>query len=84
VSNRCSLLNAAEGSVKIFVDPRFGNHRILTVTEDYQMRVDSILSANPYQSNQGNNRLFSFANLYKKWAAGGDTTVFNGLGLKQE
>ena len=79
LSNRCSLLNVAEGSVKVFIESRFGNHKMLTVTDDYQLRVDSVLSANPYQSCQGSNRVFSFANLYKKWAAGGDTTVFHGL-----
>ena len=44
------------------------SHRILTtVTADYQLAEDSLLSANPYEANRLNNRVFSFAHIYKKW-----------------
>ncbi|MHA4808929.1 ligand-binding sensor domain-containing protein [Flavitalea flava] len=70
LSNRCFLIGLAEGSGKILIEPLFGSHRILTVTADYQLEEDSLLSANPYQSNRLNNRIFSFTNIYKKWGGG--------------
>jgi signal transduction histidine kinase len=78
LTNRCSFIGLAEKSGKILIEPVFGSHRVLTVTEDYQLQEEKALSANPYQSFVGNNYIFSYANLQKKWAAG-DTGAFGGL-----
>ncbi|HWK04209.1 MAG TPA: ATP-binding protein [Puia sp.] len=78
-SNRCSLINLAEGSGQILFETWFGSHRILTVTADYQLKEDSVLSANPHQHNRSDNRLFSFARIYKKWAGGPSPSPFKEL-----
>ncbi len=67
LSNRCFLFGLAEGSGKVLIEQMSGTYRILTVTADYQLAIDSLLSANPYKANRLNNRIFSFANIYKKW-----------------
>jgi len=77
-SNRFSLISLAEEPGKIRIESLFASHRILTVTDDYQLQVDTVLSTNPYESHLPNNHLFSFTNLYKK-AAAGDTAAFGGL-----
>lgn len=74
-SNRCALISSVKG--KIVVEPDFASHHFLTVTDNYQIKEDSALSANPYQCNRWNNCLFSYAALFKKW--GGDSTTFKGL-----
>jgi signal transduction histidine kinase len=74
-TNRCFLVNTEKG--KILLEPGFATHRILTVTADYRLKEDSLLSANPYQTNRWNNCIFSYANIYKKW--GLDHAVFKGL-----
>jgi len=78
-SNRCSLINLAEGSGKIFMETWFGSNRILTVTADYRLAIDSLLSANPYQYNRSDDHLFSYARIYKKWAAGSAASPFKSL-----
>jgi len=67
LSNRCFLFGLAEGSGKVLIQQVADSHRILTVTADYQLEEDSLLSSDPYQANRLNNRIFSFANIYKKW-----------------
>lgn len=78
LSDRCALSFPQESSGKLLIEPIFATHRILTLTEDYQFKEDSALSANPYQSHSRNNHVFSFSNLYRKWAAH-DTAAFGGL-----
>jgi signal transduction histidine kinase len=84
LSNRCYLISLAEGSGKILFETWFGSHRILTLTEDYQLKEDSVLSANPHQHNRSDNRLFSFAGIYKKWAGGSEPSPFRELLSKLE
>ena len=73
--NRCVIVNAVKG--KIIMEPSFASHRILTVTTDYQLKEDRMLSANPYQCNRSNNCIFYYDHIYKKW--GHDSTAFKGL-----
>ncbi len=74
-TNRCFLVNAAKG--QIILEPSFASHRILTVTADYRIKADSLLSANRYQCNRWSNCIFYYDNIYKKW--GHDSTAFRGL-----
>lgn len=76
-TNRCSLIGRERSSGDIVVEPAFSMHRYLRVTHDYQLRVDTTLSANPYQWHFRGYGIFTFAKLYKKW--GRDTTAFGGL-----
>jgi len=78
-SNRCSLISLEEGTGRILFETWFGSHRILTVTHDYQLKEDSVLSANPYQHNRSDGRLFSYARIYEKWAAGSKLSPFREL-----
>ncbi|MBN9380223.1 MAG: hypothetical protein J0H74_05630 [Chitinophagaceae bacterium] len=78
LSNRCFLLGLAEGSGKVLIE-QATPYRILTVTADYQLAEDSLLSANPYQVNRLNNRIFSFANIYKKWGGAAGPAAFKRL-----
>ena len=78
-SNRCSLISMAEEPGKMLFETWFGSHRILTVTADYQLQEDSILSANPHQHFRSDNRLFSFARIYKRWADGAEPSPFREL-----
>lgn len=66
-----------EGSKELRFEPVFASHQLLTLTADYQLKKDSLLSANPYQTNRWNNCIFSYANIHKKW--GHDSTAFKGL-----
>ncbi|HLZ88352.1 MAG TPA: two-component regulator propeller domain-containing protein, partial [Puia sp.] len=77
LSNRCAGISLERSSGRIILEPEFSNHHILTVTDNYQLEVDSALS-NPWQMNLRDNNQFSFAHLYKKWAAG-NTSAFGGL-----
>lgn len=74
-TNRCFLVNPEKGH--ILIEPGFASHRILTVTDDYQLKVDSLLTASPYQCNRWNNSIFYYDHIFKKWH--GDSTVFDGL-----
>lgn len=74
-TNRCYWVSSVKGN--ILISPGYSSHRILTVTNDYQLKADSLLSANPYQCNLWNNCTFYFDHIFKKWH--GDSTVFNGL-----
>ena len=74
-ANRCSLVKSVKG--KILMVPGFSSHRILTVTDDYQLKADSLLSANPYQCNSWSNCIFYYDHLFQEW--GRDSTAFNGL-----
>ncbi|OQP65265.1 hypothetical protein A3860_16475 [Niastella vici] len=74
-TNRCALVKSRKG--KILIEPGYSYHHILTVTNDYQIKDDSILSANPYQVNRWSCCLFYYDNIFKKW--GRDSTAFKGL-----
>ena len=74
-TNRCSLIRSIKG--RLLLEPRFSSHQILTITADYQLKADSLLSANPYQSNLWNNCIFYYDNIYKKRA--GDSVALKGL-----
>lgn len=74
-TNRCFLVNEVKG--KIILGPGFSSHRMLTVTDDYRLQEDSLLSANPYQCNRWSNCLFYYDHIFKKW--GHDSTAFKGL-----
>ncbi|THU30787.1 hypothetical protein FAM09_29750 [Niastella caeni] len=74
-TNRCCLVNAVKG--KIIMVPGFSSSQVLTVTADYCLKADSLLSANPYQCNHWNNCTFYYDHIYKKW--GRDSTAFKGL-----
>ena len=73
-SNRCAIINQSQASRKIFIQ----SLGILTVTEDYQLKQDTLISSNPYRSIISGSHIFSFSTLYKKWAAR-DSGVFGGL-----
>ena len=79
LTNRCFLYGLAEGSGKVLIQQVAAAHRILTVTADYQLEEDSLLSANPYEANRLNNRIFSFANIYKKWGGAAGPPAFKRL-----
>jgi signal transduction histidine kinase len=74
-NNRCNLVHSIKG--KLLLEPDFGSHRILTVTADYRIKEDSLLSARPYQTHLHNNCIFYYDHIYKKW--GGDSAAFKGL-----
>lgn len=74
-SNRCYMVSSVKG--KIQISPGFSSRRFLTVTNDYQLRADSLLSVNPYQCSRWNNCTFYYDHIIKKWH--NDSTVFNGL-----
>ncbi len=74
-TNRCYMVSSVKG--KILIGPGFSSHRMLTVTDDYRLKPDSLLSANPYQCSRWNNCTFYYDHIFKKWH--GDSTVFNGL-----
>ena len=78
-TNRCFMYGLAEESGKIIIHQVTASHRILTVTADYQLEEDSLLSANPYEANRLNNRVFSFANIYKKWGGAAGPAGFRRL-----
>ena len=83
LTNRCFLYGLAERSGKVLIQQVAANRRMLTVTADYRLAEDSLLSADPYEANRLNNRIFSFAHIYQKWggAAGpaGYTRLLKGL-----
>ncbi|MES1250170.1 MAG: hypothetical protein ABUL46_05765, partial [Chitinophaga rupis] len=79
LTNRCFLYGLAEGSGKVNILQAAGTHRMLTVTADYQLEEDSLLSTNPYEANRLNNRVFSFANIYKKWGDEASPAAFKRL-----
>jgi|GEM_PF-494856 len=76
-TDRCSVIGWTKPSGTIFIKPTFDVHRYLKVTDDYQLKEDSTLVANPYLC-FGNPHIFSYAQLYRKWAAH-DTAAFGGL-----
>lgn len=79
LTNRCFLFGLAEGSGKMLIEQVAGPNRILKVTADYHLAVDSSLSANPYEARRLNNRIFSFANIYKKNTGPAAPAVFKRL-----
>ena len=79
LTNRCFLYGLAEGSGKVLIQQVAATHRILTVTADYRLEEDSLLSANPYEANRLNNQIFSFANIYKKWGGAAGPAAFKRL-----
>src|SRR6185312_13723568 len=76
-TDRTTLLSRTKTPGELVFQPSFGVNRYLKVTDDYRLREDSILSANPYQCCR-NKHVFSYARLYRKWASR-DTGVFDGL-----
>lgn len=64
---RCNLVRARKG--KILIEPTYGSHRLLTVTDDYQLKADSRIAATPYQVNRWGCHLFYYNNIFKKWGA---------------
>ncbi|GGA90261.1 hypothetical protein GCM10011511_11890 [Puia dinghuensis] len=80
-SNRVQATIRSKSSGKIIIEPVFPSDRILTVTDDYQLIEDSLLSANARQSHLRSSPLFTYDHLFKRWAAG-DTTVFDGLFIR--
>jgi signal transduction histidine kinase len=75
-SNRVATLSEDHGRILLITE--FGNRRMFTVGDNYQLTVDSALSADPYQTNFRNNARFSYTNLYNRWAAG-NPGVFDSL-----
>ena len=67
LTDRCFLYGLAEGSGKLIIHQVSATHGMLTVTADYQLVEDSVLSTNSHLANRLNNQIFSFANIYKKW-----------------
>jgi signal transduction histidine kinase len=74
-TNRCYWVSSVKGD--LVLGPGYSSHRMLTVTDDYRLKPDSLLSANPYQCNRWNNCIFYYDHIFKKWH--GDSTVFDGL-----
>lgn len=74
-TNRCYLVNEVKG--KIIIGPGYSGRRMLTITNDYRLQEDSLLSANPYQCNRWSNCLFYYDHIFNKW--GHDPTAFKGL-----
>src|SRR5438270_8289921 len=74
-TNRCSLIRSIKR--RLLLEPGFASHRFLTISADYQLKEDSLLSVNPYQCNRWNNCIFYYDHIYKKW--GGDSSAFKGL-----
>ena len=60
-SNRCAMVNTVKG--QIFIEPVFASHRFLTVTKNYQLKEDPILSSTPYKCNRPNNCIFLYDRL---------------------
>ena len=79
LSNRCFLHGLAEGSGKVLIQQASPAHGILTVTADYQLVEDSLLSANFHEAIRLNNRIFSFANIYKKWGGAAGPAAYKRL-----
>lgn len=79
LANRCFIYGLAEGSGKVLIHQVAATHPILTVTADYQLEVDSLRSSDPYEANRLNNRIFSFANIYKKWGGAAGPAAFKRL-----
>jgi len=73
--DRCALVKSVRG--RIVMEPGYASHRMLTVTDDYRLQADSLLSANPYQCNLRSNCIFYCDHIFKKW--GRDTTRFKGF-----
>jgi len=76
--DRCALSFPQHSSGKLVIEPMITNHRMLTITGDYQLIADSTIPFTPYKSHAPNNHLFTYDNLYNKWAAR-DTGAFGGL-----
>ena len=79
LANRCFIYGLAEGSGKIIIHQVAATHPMLTVSADYQLEGDSLLSSNPHEANRLNNRVFSFANIYKKWGGAAGPAGFRRL-----
>ena len=78
LSDRCSFLIQEKATGRVLIEPMSTTHRFLTATDDYQLRVDSLLSFHRYHSHSGDNEVFFYTHLYQRWA-GEDPGVFNGL-----
>jgi len=78
LSDRCSFLIREKTTGRVLIEPIVSSHRMLTVTDDYQLSVDSLLSFHRYYSHYGENEIFVYTHLYQRWA-GEDRGVFNRL-----
>ena len=79
LTNRCFVYGLSDGSGKVLIQQVSSAHSILKVTADYQLAEDSLLSTNPYKACRLNNRIFSFANIYKKWGGAAGPAAFKRL-----
>lgn len=67
---------------KMLIMQKNDSFHILTVTDDYQIKTDSIHSGPLHPFNTSNSHLFSFTNIYKKQALENKTGRYKGLFAK--
>jgi len=67
MTDRCAMLCRDWKSGTICIQPIFATSRFLKVTDDYQLKEDSALDAQPHQC-IWDSYLFCYDHLYKKWA----------------
>jgi hypothetical protein len=66
--NEFSLSQQAPGANRILIKPGADSIRILTVTGDYQIVPDSVISASPHhQLTSSNNHLFFYSRIYNTY-----------------
>ncbi|HEX6432375.1 MAG TPA: two-component regulator propeller domain-containing protein, partial [Niastella sp.] len=66
--NEFSLSQQAPGSNRIFIKPTADSSRILTVTDDYQIVADSVISASRHHwLISANSHLFFYPGIYNKY-----------------
>ena len=86
-SDRCSLLTRENTSGMVLIEPQFSSHWYLEVTPGYQLKEDSVLVTRTHHSHLQIGGVFSYANLYKKWASrdtGVFARLFNGFDLNRD
>lgn len=67
--NEFSLSQQPPGSHKVYIKPTADSNRILIVTDDYQIKTDSIISSSPHhQLIAPNSHLFSYISIYNKYS----------------
>ncbi|WP_166437324.1 sensor histidine kinase [Niastella caeni] len=66
--NEFLLSQQAPGTNRIFIKPTADSSRILTITDDYQIVTDSVISASPHHALIApNSHLFSYPGIYKTY-----------------
>jgi hypothetical protein len=66
--NEFTLSQQAPGTNRILIKPTADSSRILTVTNDYQIVTDSVISASPHHELIApNSHLFSYTGIYKAY-----------------